>query len=283
MKNTLLILGLIIGFSASAQWSTSNSNFYTYGRVSIGNAGFSKNFSVEGNSMFNMSASGVITLFRSTSNTWNSILIENRSGIGNAIVYGQIKVESGQVEIGSKSNHPVHIGAGDNKSHISVLPNGNVGIGQESPDSDSKLWVKNDDRVGILSESVYGSSGGYGFLSSFPDRQFKAFVALNRETDEEVFVVKGDGHVYAQEITVALAPFPDYVFESEYKLMSINQVEDYISINSHLPNIPSAKEIEKNGIGVGELQTLQMEKIEELTLYIIQLQKQIDELNKKIK
>jgi hypothetical protein len=55
-------------------------------------------------------------------------------------------------------------------------------------------------------------------------------------------------------------------------------VEDFIKANKHLPGIPSAAEVEKNGINVGEMQKLQLEKIEQLTLYIIELKKEIEKL-----
>ncbi len=93
-----------------------------------------------------------------------------------------------------------------------------------------------------------------------------------------------DGKIIAEEIKVQLnASWPDYVFEKKYPLKSISNLESYINANKHLPNIPSAKEMEKDGITVGDMQTRMMEKIEELTLYIIDLQKQIDLLKSKQK
>ena len=74
------------------------------------------------------------------------------------------------------------------------------------------------------------------------------------------------------------ANWPDYVFADDYKLKPIEEVEQEILKHKHLPGIPSQKEISENGIALGEMQTKQMEKIEELTLYIIQLEKRIKEL-----
>ena len=68
------------------------------------------------------------------------------------------------------------------------------------------------------------------------------------------------------------------MFEEEYKLLPLVEVEQYIKQNSRLPNIPSAKEVEENGVNLGEMQSKLLLKIEELTLYILDLQKQIDEL-----
>lgn len=94
------------------------------------------------------------------------------------------------------------------------------------------------------------------------------------------FRVKANGFVYARELNVQLSGFPDYVFDKEYKLMSLSEVDAYIKKNHHLPGIPAAAEIDKNGANLGEITRLQMEKIEELTLYVIQLKQEIEALKK---
>jgi hypothetical protein len=91
-----------------------------------------------------------------------------------------------------------------------------------------------------------------------------------------------DGKAICTELLVRLVPnWPDYVFAENYKLPELKEVENFIAKNNHLPGIPSAKTIEANGINVGEMQKLQMEKIEELTLYIIDLKKEIEKLKAK--
>jgi hypothetical protein len=87
-----------------------------------------------------------------------------------------------------------------------------------------------------------------------------------------------------EELKVQLnANWPDYVFKKDYPLKSIGEFEKYIQANKHLPGIPAASAVESNGLDVGDMQRKLMEKVEELSLYIIQLQKQIDALrpNKK--
>lgn len=93
------------------------------------------------------------------------------------------------------------------------------------------------------------------------------------------------GKILCEELRVKLqsSGWPDYVFDDSYHLLPINEVEKFIQQNKHLPGIPSAAEIEKEGIAVGDMQKRMMEKIEQLTLYIIEQQKQIDELKKMIK
>lgn len=98
------------------------------------------------------------------------------------------------------------------------------------------------------------------------------------------FKVYNDGFVRAREVKVNLATIPpDYVFEKNYKLLTIEELEKYIILNKHLPNIPSAKEMtEEGGIDLSAMQFKMLEKIEELTLYIIQLKADNEELKKKV-
>lgn len=91
----------------------------------------------------------------------------------------------------------------------------------------------------------------------------------------QLFQVKNDGKVYAREFEITLASsFPDYVFDKDYKLAPLAEVEQYIQANQHLPGIKSACEYEEAGtVDMGELQLKLLEKVEELTMYTIQLQK----------
>lgn len=97
------------------------------------------------------------------------------------------------------------------------------------------------------------------------------------------YMLAVNGRVGAREIKVSIQnPWPDYVFDKNYNLLSLENIEKYIDKNSHLPNIPSAKELksEECGLNLGEMQGLQMEKIEEIYLYLIEMNKEIKELKK---
>ena len=100
--------------------------------------------------------------------------------------------------------------------------------------------------------------------------------------------VNGDvsvaGAVRANEVRVVVpnGQYPDYVFSSAYKLLSLPAVELAIKNDGHLPGIPSAKEIESSGLAVSTMMVKQMEKIEELTLYAIQLDKTNKDLQKRL-
>ncbi|KAB8153043.1 hypothetical protein EZY14_011735 [Kordia sp. TARA_039_SRF] len=98
--------------------------------------------------------------------------------------------------------------------------------------------------------------------------------------DYELFVKKG---IRTQKIKVDLAAgvWADYVFEKDYDLKPLEEVEAFINANGHLPNVPTASEIEKEGLNLGEMDAKLLEKIEELTLYVIELKKEINELKSK--
>ena len=101
---------------------------------------------------------------------------------------------------------------------------------------------------------------------------------LNTATGYKLAV---SGKVICEELKVKLSgSWPDYVFDQDYKLPGLEEVEQYIKEHKHLPNIPAAAEIETNGMEVGEMQKKMMEKIEELTLYVIELKKELALLKK---
>ncbi|UOY08626.1 hypothetical protein L0P88_08740 [Muricauda sp. SCSIO 64092] len=91
------------------------------------------------------------------------------------------------------------------------------------------------------------------------------------------------GNIHAQAIKVNLSlPGLDDVFKESYDLKSPEEVQNHIQQHGHLPNIPSAQEVEENGIQLGEMNKLLLEKIAELTLYTIQQQKEIYNYQKNV-
>lgn len=118
------------------------------------------------------------------------------------------------------------------------------------------------------------------------------YIGINTKTPDAMLTVKGS--IHTQEVVVDLegAVAPDYVFEKyftgtsllnpAYEFLSLAEIEDFIEKNHHLPNIPSSKEIDQNGLLLKEMNLMLLEKIEELTLHTIAQQKQIEALSKRI-
>lgn len=92
-----------------------------------------------------------------------------------------------------------------------------------------------------------------------------------------------NGKIRATEIKVDSGPWPDYVFDEDYKLTPLKDVEAFINENKHLPGVPKAKEIEENGLSLGEMNKILMQKVEELTLHMIRLDKENEELKQQNK
>ncbi len=87
-----------------------------------------------------------------------------------------------------------------------------------------------------------------------------------------------DGKLICTELEVKITPWPDYVFGKNYKLKPLPELESFIEKNGHLPNIPKAETIENQSLALGNMAKLQMEKIEELTLYVIEINNRLQKV-----
>ncbi len=122
-------------------------------------------------------------------------------------------------------------------------------------------------------------NSGWGNLMSF---RGDGRIGIWTTSPATGYALSVNGKIMCEELRVQLSEtWPDYVFADNYKLKTIEELEEYIQQNKHLPGIPAAANIEKEGIAIGNMQKRMMEKIEELTLYIIQLQKEIEFLKTK--
>lgn len=95
--------------------------------------------------------------------------------------------------------------------------------------------------------------------------------------------VNGTAIFTKAKVAIYATAWPDYVFSPNYKLSTLSELEEYIQLNKHLPEVPTAAEVEKDGIDLGDNQTLLLKKVEELTLIVIELNKKIEKLEKNSK
>lgn len=123
-------------------------------------------------------------------------------------------------------------------------------------------------------------------VSGFPVERMRITDAGNvgiGTTNPGSFKLAVEGKIGAREVQVTLTnPFPDYVFESEYRLLPLEALESHVRSQKHLPGIPTAAEVSRDGINVGAFQAQLLEKVEELTLYVIELNKSNDALEARL-
>lgn len=106
-------------------------------------------------------------------------------------------------------------------------------------------------------------------------------VGIGTSNPQAKLAVKGTVLAQRVKVSVAAAEWPDYVFSKNYTLPSLQEVENYINQHQHLPDMPAAAEVAKDGQDLGEMNRKLVQKVEELTLYIIDLQKRIAALEQK--
>lgn len=188
------------------------------------------------------------------------------------------------------------LGSSNIKNRFSVDINGNVGIGTPSPLNKLSIFgdigsYSNDHEYILRSYnmSAAGRPNQFNVLHNLGDVEIRnergniSFIGNNvgigtTNPDAKLSV---NGKIHAKEVKVDLTGWPDYVFSNTYKLPTLANVEKHIAEKGHLENIPSAKEVAKNGIELGKMNKRLLQKIEELTLYTIQQQKAIEEEKKK--
>lgn len=117
--------------------------------------------------------------------------------------------------------------------------------------------------------SLLGISGTSGTLSYFPGQ-----VGI-KTTNPGSYDLAVKGKIHAQEVMIDVTNWPDYVFGDDYKLKSLAETEKFIKLNKHLPNIQSAKDAASNGTELGEMNKKLLQKIEELTLHLIEQDKRL--------
>lgn len=174
---------------------------------------------------------------------------------------------------------------GELQKLYTACPDVFVGIGTNQPRVNLDVrGTTYTHRLAIGSNPLTIGSKLFHLKANHPHPSQSNLVLFLIENHERpLFQINNQGRIWSRGITVNMdQSWPDYVFDSNYKLMDLKEVEEFINTHRHLPNIPKASTISKEGIDLGEMDRLLLEKIEELTLYLIQLQKVVSEQQEKI-
>ncbi|SHG85095.1 hypothetical protein SAMN04488109_2131 [Chryseolinea serpens] len=267
---------LVIYTQTQAQWSGSP-NVTQAGYASIGTAATDAKLTV------------------SSPNTTTPVLSLSATG---TVANLRMGVETNYAWMQSYGGLPLRINNIGNDVYFN-LGGGKVGVGTASPDA--KFTVTESAPGAIFSMNASGANAyfkmglaaDYAWLQSYGPRPLRindsgndvlfnvggGNVGIGTATTDAKLTVKGV--IHAQEVKVDLSvPGPDYVFETNYKLLSLVDLNKYIQENKHLPEIPSAKEMEEQGVNVSEMNMLLLKKVEELTLYVIELEKKVSAMEK---
>jgi hypothetical protein len=147
----------------------------------------------------------------------------------------------------------------------------------------NKKLVLDDGIVGSFSGSLSFQVAGYNALTILSGSG-NIGIGTTLSINPNNYKLAVNGKIGAKEVQVETnsATWPDYVFNPSYKLLSLNEVESFIAQNHHLPEVPSAANIESHGHKLGEMDIILLKKLEEITLYLIQLQKENEALKNRL-
>ncbi len=181
-------------------------------------------------------------------------------GVGTSFPVSKLHVQGTRISI---------INNGEARLHIwNMAPTTEWLLGQKSATSHNYT----------ISTSVSGTETDRLLIT--PDGKVGIGTDKTGDGNYRLFVETG---IRTRKVKVDLAAWPDYVFDKEYELPTIQEVREYIEKNGHLPGVAPATQIESEGLDLGDNQSVLLKKIEELTLYVIQLKAEIDDLKKNIK
>jgi len=198
----------------------------------------------------------------------------NSTNNGGAIIHGDDNGNLFFITRGKAASNMMTPTQTADNVRLFVGGSGDVGIGTTTPIG--KLHVADGDLV--LSNGDFFIGAGNATVSQGDLTVINGKIVLVDGLNNEL-VLYNDGRIHAREIEVNLDVIPDYVFADDYELMPLTELQKFIDLNHHLPNIKSAEEYEAYGrIPLKELSLKLLEKVEELTLYTLEQEAEIDDL-----
>lgn len=261
------------------------------GNVGVGTTSPNYKMHVTGGDLFIQSSSGSLRFGYEGSNQWKfpttgggaDFRMENTTD-GTTFIQRHYFAQNGNVGIGTGLAVPaarLHVSTSSSETIRMQGANPYMSFHDNVDGYKGYLWYNGTDMVlGSSTANVRFASNGYRMTINQDGR-----VSIGSgNTLAAGYLLNVAGKAICEEVKVQLSGgWPDYVFNNDYKLMPLDDLEKSISINKHLPNIPSAADITAaKGFEVGEMNRKLLEKVEELTLYLIDLNKKNNQLTKEL-
>ncbi len=157
---------------------------------------------------------------------------------------------------------------------------GNVGFSKPENElpNNTRLLLLSSGKVGINTPVVHNDADVQIKGSTYVEDKLGIGICLSAQNNPKNYRLAVNGAIGAKDVFIEIdeTPWPDYVFEPEHILLSLTELEAFIKQYKHLPDIPSANDVKEHGLSLAEINALLLKKIEELTLYIIELNKKIE-------
>ncbi|MGE0589956.1 MAG: hypothetical protein AB7O48_15365 [Cyclobacteriaceae bacterium] len=144
-------------------------------------------------------------------------------------------------------------------------------------DNGSDAWWFGRDNTGDMNTGIGFWRSGVGFALALRDNGNVGIGTSNPQNKLDV-----NGTMHAKEVKVDLNGWPDYVFNESYNLTPLSELKEYVNTNKHLPGVPIAKDVEENGVMLGEMNKVLLQKLEEVTLYLIELKEENEDLKSRL-
>ncbi|WP_192348474.1 hypothetical protein [Algoriphagus sp. Y33] len=179
--------------------------------------------------------------------------------------------------------------SGAMQTRMIIHGNGNVGIGNTSPTyklqvTGNSKWTGNASSFTEVNSNTSGQYlRQYGNDGSTQSWLIRGYALNGVQAEFNSGGINVNGKIKTKEVNVTASGWLDYVFRPGYQLMPLSELETFIHKNGHLPDVPTEAEVMENGVNLAEMNAKLLEKVEELTLYVLELQRKNEEQDELIK
>ncbi len=267
---------VLIGYNPQGQnWG--NGNLYVSGNIGVGTSSPTEKLEVNGNIKFTSFSNNL---------AWANTGVSLGEDFGFHVVGDAshpVQIRSASLLVGYQQSSAIDRGTGN------LFVSGNVGIGTASPSVKLEIAGNGGETTNLKvagriesGNGIYLSENNSQLIGKYSTSTIGVYnlgwrmfiddsgnVGIGVDNPDEKLTVKGKIHTQEVKVDLEGSVAPDYVFEEDYDLRSLDEIRSYVQTNGHLPEIPSAAQMTEEGINLKEMNLLLLKKVEELTLYLL--------------